>query len=203
MDVLIGVFACVSVLIGMVVVGILVCLTIDRFRFGPAPTDAELAEAQHRHEQRLLTPNWLALEEHFGAPIPRPIRTLYANHELLLQKDFSIRPPQKTDEADDWYVLNFEPADLDAINDVCLVGQNEPVEVAERRFPFACDGCGNFYFVEISHDSSSQSPVFFADHDGGEIYRVADSFTEFVSWPRRYERAQAAPPLGDGIVKPR
>ena len=188
MESLTAIFAIACLMISVVALAVLICLSIDRLTFGRPPTPEEIAEQQRRHRARLLSPNWSDLEEHFGAPIPNVLREFYAKHERLLEQNFYAVPPDRPDEAEYWFVQSFEPADLENLGDTLfLVGRDESPQVAKKRFPFASDGSGNLYFVEIGSDPSIDPPVCFIDHDGGDIERAADSFLDFVNWQRRFE----------------
>jgi hypothetical protein len=58
-----------------------------------------------------------------------------------------------------------------------------------RFFEFANDGCGNSYYVQLSTEQQDDSPVYFLDHEGGDLYeKAADSVKEFLSWKRSFEK---------------
>ncbi|HET6248976.1 MAG TPA: SMI1/KNR4 family protein [Tepidisphaeraceae bacterium] len=55
--------------------------------------------------------------------------------------------------------------------------------------PFASDGCGNWHCFRRQSFSSDDSPVYFFDHDGGEIAQIAPSLESLI---RSYLRLPGA-----------
>jgi hypothetical protein len=170
-------FPALAILCGIVfiiAIAVVILRLIDRFTIGRPATPAERAAAEKHFCERLLAPRWHEVQQRFRIPIPTVLREFYADHDRLLQTRFYVIPPQDKDNRD-FFVQRFEPADLQMLNEVWL-----PME--GRRFPFASDDFGNYFFVELADDASGQLPVFFIDHDGGDVSKVADSFAEFTRW---------------------
>ncbi|HUS39387.1 MAG TPA: SMI1/KNR4 family protein, partial [Pirellulales bacterium] len=147
---------------------------VDRFTLGPSLTPEQHAENDRRFQQRLFQPQWPELERHFGSPMPASLRDLYSNRDLLARSSFYVVPPGSTSEDKHHFIARFEPADMQALNDVWF-------PIGDNRFPFASDDCGNYFYVELN-PGSKDMPVFFVDHDGGDVSRVAESFADFLKW---------------------
>ncbi len=54
----------------------------------------------------------------------------------------------------------------------------------KTSFPFANAGSGNSYCVKISSNSDS-GKVIIKEYDDADVYDIADSLSDFLSWPRR------------------
>jgi len=169
----------------IVAIAVAILRLVDRITIGRPKTPEERAAEERQFRKRLLDPQWQELEKRFASPIPLVLRDFYANHSRLLQTAFYVVPPNGLKESEDHFIQRFEPADLQTVTEVWF-------PIGNNRFPFASDDFGNYYFAEGVNDRTSSLPVFFIDHDGGDISRIANSFEEFVSWPTRKESSQAA-----------
>jgi hypothetical protein len=195
METVLTIVAIMVGIVGTILTAALICWIIDRVTLGRPPTKEEIDLALRQHRERLLAPRWAELEGHFHTIIPQAVRDFYKDHDRLLDTDFYAVPPDKTEEADFWYIDRFEPADLESLeNAFPLIGQDEDPNADQKRFAFASDGFGNSYFIELAPTSSANFPVFFFEHDGGYLDRVADSLAEYVSWERRHELAESVIP---------
>jgi hypothetical protein len=155
---------------GLFLLAYLVCKASDawtdwRHRVSPE----EAARQRAEYVRRLRTPRWRDLEEHFAAPPPAELVSLYST-DLVLLEDVGFRCPSADDPENEEYVAHFTPADLKGIEEASWV-------VANRGFPFAADMMGNYYTVSFQDGS----PVRFHMHDGGESWDVAPSLREFLN----------------------
>ena len=169
MEVIVG----LGFVIGMIALAAGILLVRDRL-FGPRDlSPGELAEAEIAWKARLLAPDWPAVEQQLGRAAPEVLRQLYADHALLQSTPFVVSGPT-TDGGAEWDIHSFQPAD----------GQGDHFEIRPRAFCFATTVFGDPYYLELAADSDD-GPVSRRYHDGGDIERIADSLTEFLSWPRR------------------
>lgn len=191
MDTFISVLVIIGGVIALVLLAAAICLAIDRWTLGPPPTREQMEAFHQQHYRRLLSPQWSDLEARFGVPIPDVLRKLYDDHDRLLESRFYVVPPNPYDETEDWFIQEFEPADLETLRTgFPLIGCDEEPNVAKRRFAFASDDFGNSYFIELGPYSPVELPVFYYDHDGGSIDQIADSLAEFMNWERRREGSE-------------
>ncbi len=172
-----NIFAFISVVVGVAVIigfAVLFLRLVDRLTLGPEPTPEQREEAMRRYEERLSNPQWDKLEQHYGFPMPIALRELYEDPKLVTRSSYYVVPRDAFEEGDEHFVSSFHPADVETINSIWF-------ECGTRRFPFACDGFDNHYYVRFRthcHDP----PVYFIDHDGGDCIRIADSLNTFLSW---------------------
>ncbi len=131
---------------------------------------------------RLLAPDWPAVERQLGRRVPAVLHRLFADHALLLSAPLTVtgRPGASDTE---WDIETFHPAD----------GRADHFPVPAGAFCFATTGFGDPYYVELG-PRGEDGPVAVHYHDGGDVVRIANTLTEFLSWPRRSDR----PPLGAG-----
>jgi hypothetical protein len=168
MDVIIGRLGFFLVMVALAA-GIL--LVRDRF-FGPRDrSPEELEDAQIAWEARLLAPDWPAVERQLGRPAPAVLRELYADHVLLQSTPFSVSRPAGDAE---WDIHSFQPAD----------GRGDHFEIPPGAFCVANTVFGDPYYVDFAA-GSDDGPVSLRYHDGSDVERIAESLTEFLSWPRR------------------
>ena len=131
-------------------------------------------DAARLHRLRLLNPDFSSVERHLGMPLPSCVRALYENQAELTREDFEIWPTDNTPEEDRLYVQRYCPADAQNFHEI-FCGE------LEKHFAFAEDGFGNYYLID---PSTSDSPVTFFNHDGGDFHQVAESFSQVMSWRR-------------------
>lgn len=172
----------VAIAAGMVMVvglAVLILRFVDRFTLGPPMTPEQQAEHERQLMQRLHRPRWDELEDHFGFAMPRSLRALYSNPDRLEHVPCYVVPPESTDPDEQHFIAQFEPADVQTVREVWF-------PIGENRFPFASDDFGNYFYVELVPDAED-APVFFVDHDGGDVSLVAKSLTEFLKWESHTE----------------
>jgi hypothetical protein len=137
------------------------------------PSRKKIEEYSRQFVQRLRSPDFPAVEKHFGRPLPQCVRTLYSDKEELLRNNFAVAASSGVPDGERWYVSDYQPADGASVRDSW--------PGLEKYFAFADDGSGNGYLIDPTQDDP---PVLFHDHETGEISRVCDRFTEFMRWPR-------------------
>ena len=60
---------------------------------------------------------------------------------------------------------------------------NFPVKLAQSCIPFAEDGFGNVYYLQLSSQGQNEVPIYFLDHETGESIKVFESLTYLIgSW---------------------
>jgi hypothetical protein len=156
-----------------------------RIRKPKAPS----ADAIRRYRERLASPRWLDLEQHFGQSIPTPIKHLYTRTELLQRKDVLFRTP----DGRAWPIARFLPADLQTLDEVWP-------DLKGPKFPFAEDFVGDCYYVPLNGDPTHKCAVMYYHHDGGDFEVVSDSLDAFMMGPVKDKSTQVerGKPGGDG-----
>jgi hypothetical protein len=145
--------------------------------FRREPSRAEIDEHSRRHRERLLAPDFAALEAHFGTALPDALKRLYADKEEILRGergDFEVMVTGLNGATKSWYIAFYEPADAQSLA--------ESWEGCEPYFFFANDGCGNDYMIK---PGLPDPEVLFHDHETGEIVQVAPSLTSFLASPKQ------------------
>jgi hypothetical protein len=128
---------------------------------------------------RYSHPDFAAIEAHIGEPLPAELKTLYSDTETMRATEFEVVPPGVQSRARHWPVVCFFPADNQAVIDLWpsrLLGPSQ--------LPFATDGSGGLYYLELQNSGENQLPVFYYHWDGEVRNPVAESLGEFLSWPR-------------------
>lgn len=158
-------------LVVLVQLALLLVWVANKFIFKRRSFEEQEAESK-RFLNRLMNPNFAALEKEFGGAFPEALKRLYSDKEELKRDNFEITPPgKKADEAH--FIAFYEPADLESVLDGW--------EDCKGYFSFANDGCGNGYIVDPRQPDPE---VYFFDHEGGERTKVADNLSTFLSWPK-------------------
>ena len=107
--------AVVAILLILVALPVLILWLNDRIS-GRSPSKKKLEEYSRLFKERLIDPDFLAAEKHFGCALPVAIRDLYGDKNELLRGDFELENPRKGgDEPDTWYVAFYSPLDNQAI----------------------------------------------------------------------------------------
>ena len=137
------------------------------------PSRDEIEEASRLFLQRLQSPDFAAVERHFGHPLPECLLALHADKQELMRSDFFVAKTETDAENECWEIAYYQPADEHSVRDAS--------PDMEEYFAFAGDGCGNDYLID---PKQSDPAVLFCDHETGELTRVCNRFTEFMKWPR-------------------
>jgi hypothetical protein len=130
-------------------------------------------ESVRRYRTRLLNPRWDELQEHFGQPLPEPLKSLYGQTELITRQDLVFRESA----GKEWHVAGFYPADK----------ETDPIwpDIKKSKIlPFAFDAFGDCYYVDLASKESNRCPVMYYHHDGNDIELVSESLEEFLAWNR-------------------
>lgn len=137
------------------------------------PSREQIDEASRLFLKRLKSPDFAAVERHFGHALPECLIALHADQQELLRSDFFVAPTQADAENECWEIACYQPVDEQSIVD-CWPGN-------EEYLAFADDGCGNEYLI---NPKETDPAVFFRDHETNELIQVCDRLTEFMKWPR-------------------
>ena len=137
------------------------------------PSRVQIEEASRVLLQRLRSPDFVAVERHFGHPLPKCLLALHADRQELMRSDFSLAPTEVDAEEECWEIGCYQPLDEQSILD------GWPGN--EKYLVFAGDGYGNDYLIDPKEEDPA---VFFFDHETSELIHVCDRFTEFMKWPR-------------------
>ena len=162
-----------GIIVVLVVLPLLIVWLNDRI-FRRRSSKKEREEYSKRFEERLLKPDFAALETHFGCAMPNELKELYANNEEIQRGDFEVVTKNSTGVEDTWTVAFYEPADLESLRDAW--------PDCKELFAFANDGCGNDYLIDPRKPATE---VLFHDHETGEFSKVTSSLAEFMAAPRK------------------
>jgi hypothetical protein len=149
----------------------------------------ERKKAEDEFHARLLDPLPDSVEVLLGGKLPTSVLELYADHDLLLKSDICFVSPHGSSKDEEWYVAFFTPCQIEDQRHPSLSSYRDEddddiQEYDSPFFEFACNGCGDFFYVLVSDERQDDAPVYYFDHDGGELKgKVADSLREFLSWP--------------------
>ena len=137
------------------------------------PSRKAIQDYSRKFEERLANPDFPSLERHFGHPLPAALRALYLDPVERMRDQFEVAPSANAPRGERWPIAFYQPADAESLRDMW--------PGTEERFAFADDGCGNGYLVD---PRQGDPPVFFHDHETGELEPVCDRLSEFMKWPR-------------------
>jgi hypothetical protein len=147
------------------------------------PTPEEIAQWAKDYDEQLTNPEVEAVEEFLKGKLPTSIVELYRDKESVCQSSFEIVGPEGTNTDNTWFINCFTPCNIKS-------QENFLPKDAGSFFEFANDGCGDSYYVQLTAERLDDAPVYFFDHEGGELFdnRVAPSARSFLSWKRRPTR---------------
>lgn len=159
----------------------------ERVRTRREQRDYETLKREHpervygtpEYEARFSQPDFAAIESQLGRPVPGEYRRLYSDSEIVRMTDLEVVPPDSTTHDEHWPIICFFPADRQAIIDLWPGRLLNP-----NQLPFATDGSGGLYYLELLDQNENDPPVFFYHWDGEVRAKIADSLSEFLSWPR-------------------
>lgn len=166
--------AILLLLLSVISLALAVCWLWDRVTLGPQKPWS--LDDQQDYDRRLLNPDFRAVERRLGCSIPPEIRELYADTELMLKKDFLIRPTGASETLEEFDIACFVPVDVESVESWW------PAE--DRKFIIVHTAGGDPYFVELSLIQPDPLPVFVTYHDGGDTLKVSDSLAQFVQFCR-------------------
>ncbi len=172
------VFTLLAIFVLLVLLPMFILWTRDRIRClirreTPQKRDARL----EAWRERMLHPKPEEVEALCSGLLPQRLLDMYNDFNLLFRHDFEVCAPAKNPQKESWWIGSFVPLDSE--------GQKLTTDLSEfgKGCCFAGDGMGNFYWVPVDSERTSDAPVFFACHDPWGNERVADSLQEFLSWP--------------------
>lgn len=164
-------FIAILVLIALMIgLPVLILLIRDRLT---RPSRKQIEEASARFTERLKKPDLAALEAHYGHALPASLVALYRDSREIMRGDFWVAETSDAPEEKRWYVAFYVPADAQSTKDTW--------PGTEKYFTFADDGCGNGYLID---PRLADPPVFFHDHETGDLSPVADRLSAVMKWPR-------------------
>lgn len=178
MEILLTILATVLLFLGLPIVILVIRDKIRRFRFRESK---EVEDARTAFwNGRLTSPQFDEVEAVCDGRVPRSLVQLFADKALVRSSRLKIYPRGLEAQDDFWMIVEFVPMDAQ--------GQAGTVDLTVGNWGkgccFAADGMGNFYWVPVAEDRKDDAPVYFACHDPWGNTKVADSLTEFLSWPR-------------------
>ncbi|MCP4712604.1 MAG: hypothetical protein GY869_28600 [Planctomycetes bacterium] len=122
----------------------------------------EVEKRRRRYQERLLNPDFDALERYYGHPLPRAIKDLYEDQEELFRQDFKVAESTDTHELDRYTILRYHPADMESLS--------EAWSGCEEYFAFASDSLGNTYMIKPDCDD----PAVVGFSLGGRVFHLSD-----------------------------
>lgn len=154
--------------IALIVLGTIAMLLLERRK------KARWAEASCRHDEGLDHPDFEALEDYFGHPLPAVLKELYADKQLIRRDDILIRVPDPLDGGNECYVAFFEPANLEN------AGTTD--SICKGMFAFASNGAGDLYLID---PREADPEVIYYLHESGERRAMGVTLSQFIRAPRR------------------
>ena len=128
---------------------------------------------------RFTQPDFAAIEAHLGRPAPNEYRKLYHDIQTIQSTNIEITPPETHSPDDRWPIVCFFPADQQGVTDL-WPGQL----LSPSQLPFATDGSGGLYYLELEGQNTDDPPVFFYHWDGELRAQISDALSTFLSWQR-------------------
>lgn len=98
----------------------------------PSPEEIEYTE-------KLLTPNWAVVEQHFNCTIPTILKEFYQEPESVLQSNYDLETPKEIEGYNRIHIECFSQ-----ISDFSI----EHFEGFERFLDIASDGGAGIYFID-------------------------------------------------------
>lgn len=133
----------------------------------------DVEERLRRFSERLIHPDFAAIEEHYGRRLPKCVEALYSDPVEVKRAGFEVAFDRGAAEEGRWYVVYYQPADAESVKDAW--------PRLEMLFAFADDGFGNGCLID---PKEPEPPVLSHDHETGELTTVCETFSEFMLWPR-------------------
>ncbi|MDB5335974.1 MAG: Cell wall assembly/cell proliferation coordinating protein [Planctomycetaceae bacterium] len=159
----------------------------ERLRTRREQRDYETLKREHpervygtpEYEARFSHPDFAAIESQLGRPVPDAYRSLYSDSQIVRTIDLEVVPPDSKSPEDYWPIICFFPADGQSIVDLW------PGKLlTSSQLPFATDGSGGLYYLELLDQNENDPPVFFYHWDGEIREKITDSLNEFLTWRR-------------------
>lgn len=132
----------------------------------------ELIPQSDEYAQRLLSPQWDLVEEHFGTTISSRLKEFYADPSRVLQSEFDLVTAKEVEGERTIHIQSSEPISSRSI---------EAFEGFERFMEIASDGGEGLYFID-PRESDPEVCLFVMD--GYDLYPTGLSLSEFLTAPR-------------------
>jgi len=160
-------------ILGTIVVLLLVAgvAIMIRSRFS-SPNGADDREDDRQLHDRLEHPKFDELEQQFVSTMPGELRWLYRQGHLVAKRNIRIMSELQAEH--EYEIDHFLPADARTLKELWF-------DIGARRFPFAVDGFGNYFFIELHDRQGQPTTVFYIDHDGGDVRPIAQSLKSWFS----------------------
>ena len=123
--------------------------------------------------------DFAAIEARLGRPVPDAYRKLYRDIQTIQSTNIEIIPPGTHSPEDRWPIVCFFPADQQGVTDLWPGQLLNP-----SQLPFATDGSGGLYYLELQDPNASDPSVWFYHWDGEVRAKITESLSEFLSWRR-------------------
>lgn len=128
---------------------------------------------------RFNQPDFDALESHLGRAVPGEFRRMYADGQTIRATDIEVIPPDAKSVEDHWPIVCYFPADSQGITDLWPGNL-----LTASQLPFATDGSGGLYYLELPDPNANDPSVWFYHWDGEVRAKITESLSEFLSWRR-------------------
>lgn len=122
------------------------------------------------YQERLLDPQWDALERHFGVPMPKSLKDFYADLTRIQQSNFRLQTKEKVEGNYFIAVLSFTPMDKGAIREF----DNE-----SNLLCVATDGMEGEYLI----DPTECDPEIVLMVDYSDYHEMGLKLSEFLTAP--------------------
>ena len=128
------------------------------------------------HFQKLKSPRFDLIEEHFRCKVPESLRALYSNHKEIVRTDIYIKVKSSFGEMRELYIQAYDPIDENVL--ISFPGR-------EKYINFAC--CIGPYIYMI--DPTLTDPevcLYSVEGTTDQFEPLGITLSEFISAPRRY-----------------
>lgn len=139
-------------------------------------------EYRERREREVrvgfMNPDPSELARKLGHPLPAALLRMHANRGIGEEREFEVIPPPEFGaDGGRWSVLWFLPLTPASID------EHDMTELA-GCMPIAEDFDHNAYYIDVASGADDPAVrIFF--YETGQHLLVADSLSDFLSWPRR------------------
>ncbi|MEO5915346.1 MAG: hypothetical protein ABIS50_14025 [Luteolibacter sp.] len=135
----------------------------------------EKCPSDHEYAKELLSPNWEAVESHYGTSVPQIWKDFYLDPKKILQMDFELAV--KTSEIPEGIHVQF----FTPISELAVDGFFEGLE---QYIDFASDGGGGRYVIDIREVDPK---VYMHCYDIGRFRFTGFTLSQFLT--TRYLKA--------------
>jgi len=143
------------------------------------PLDEAHAAAAKEYEEKLLHPDWVLVEKHFGVPMPQDLKDYYANPAKVLQEDFYLDTPIEVEGKKRIRVCFFSKIDKHSTE-----WTSDSREGLEIFLDIASDGGEGCYLIDPK-EPDPEVHLFILDT--WDLLPTGLKLSEFLSNPRLEE----------------